>query len=233
MPAGLQGMMVAAMLAALMSSLSAVFNSSSTIFTMDFYKKFKPEASEKELVNVGRVATVIMVVLGVAWIPFMSRVSSQLWLYLQSVQAYISPPITAVFLLGVFWRRINGHGALAALIAGFLLGGIRFVLEVGFGGAIPPGFLGWYIGMNFLHFAVLMFAICVAILVIVSLLTPAPATRKVSGLTWQTVREEILQDRTVASALVVAEETSAQRRLNVIFAGVLVATIVSLWIYFA
>ena len=233
MPAGLQGVMVAAMLAALMSSLSAVFNSSSTIFTMDFYKKFKPEASEKELVNVGRVATVIMVVLGVAWIPFMGRVSSQLWLYLQSVQAYISPPITAVFLLGVFWRRINGHGALAALIAGFLLGGIRFVLEVGFGGAIPPGFLGWYIGMNFLHFAVLMFAICVAILVIVSLLTPAPAKRKVSGLTWQTVREEIAQDPTVASALVVGEETSAQRRLNVIFAGVLVATIVSLWIYFA
>jgi SSS family solute:Na+ symporter len=233
MPAGLQGVMVAAMLAALMSSLSAVFNSSSTIFTMDFYKKFKPEASERELVNVGRVATVIMVVLGVAWIPFMSRVSSQLWLYLQSVQAYISPPITAVFLLGVFWRRINGHGALAALIAGFLLGGIRFVLEVGFGGAIPPGFLGWYIGMNFLHFAVLMFAICVAILVIVSLLTPAPAERKVSGLTWQTVREEIAQDPTVASALVVAEETPTQRRLNVIFAGVLVATIVSLWIYFA
>lgn len=233
MPAGLQGVMVAAMLAALMSSLSAVFNSSSTIFTMDFYKKFKPEASEKELVNVGRVATVIMVVLGVAWIPFMSRVSSQLWLYLQSVQAYISPPITAVFLLGVFWRRINGQGAFAALIAGFLLGGIRFILEVGFGGAIPTGFLGWYIGMNFLHFAVLMFAICVVILVIVSLLTPAPARHKVSGLTWQTVREEIVQDPTVASALVVAEETPAQRRFNVIFAGMLIATIVSLWIYFA
>jgi len=235
MPAGLQGVMVAAMLAALMSSLSAVFNSSSTIFTMDFYKKFKPEASEKELVNVGRVATVIMVVLGVAWIPFMSRVSSQLWLYLQSVQAYISPPITAVFLLGIFWRRINGQGAIAALIAGFVLGGVRFILEVGFAGAMPSGFLSWYIGMNFLHFAVLMFAICVVILVIVSLLTAPPLKRKVSGLTWQTVREEIAQETSTTSAIAVpaAEETPAQRHRNLIFAGLLVATIVSLWVYFA
>jgi len=116
MPAGLQGVLIAAMLAALMSSLASVFNSSSTIFTMDFYKKFKPDASERELVTVGRLATVLMVVLGMAWIPFMGRISSQLWIYLQSVQAYISPPIAAVFLLGVFWRRINGQGALASLL---------------------------------------------------------------------------------------------------------------------
>ena len=116
MPAGLQGVMVAAMLAALMSSLSAVFNSSSTIFTMDFYKKIRPAASERQLVNVGRMATAIMVVLGLAWIPFMDRISSQLWIYLQSVQAYISPPIAAVFLLGVFWKRLNGQGAIVVAI---------------------------------------------------------------------------------------------------------------------
>src|SRR6185369_5814501 len=103
MPAGLQGIMVAAMLAALMASKAAVFNSSSTIFTMDFYKKFRPDASERQLINIGRVATVLMVGLSLLWIPFMSRISSQLWIYLQSVQAYISPPIAAVFLLGVFW----------------------------------------------------------------------------------------------------------------------------------
>ncbi|HEX8999096.1 MAG TPA: sodium:solute symporter, partial [Blastocatellia bacterium] len=130
MPAGLQGVMVAAMLAALMSSLSAVFNSSSTIFTMDFYKKFKPEASERELVNVGRVATVLMVLLGLAWIPFIGRISSQLWIYLQSVQAYVSPPIAAVFLFGLFWKRINAQGAIASLLTGFVLGAARFILEV-------------------------------------------------------------------------------------------------------
>ncbi|HEY8460650.1 MAG TPA: sodium:solute symporter, partial [Blastocatellia bacterium] len=130
MPSGLQGVMVAAMLAALMSSLSAVFNSSSTIFTMDFYKKLRPAASERRLVNVGRLTTVIMVVLGLAWIPFMDRISSQLWIYLQSVQAYISPPIAAVFLLGVFWKRANGKGAIVSLLLGFALGALRFILEV-------------------------------------------------------------------------------------------------------
>src|SRR5262245_18822627 len=110
MPVGLQGVMVAAMLAALMSSLSAVFNSSSTIFTIDFYRKLRPQATERQLVNVGRFATIIMVVLGILWIPFMDRISSQLYIYLQSVQAYIAPPIAAVFLLGVFWKRINSQG---------------------------------------------------------------------------------------------------------------------------
>jgi SSS family solute:Na+ symporter len=127
--------MIAAMLAALMSSLSAVFNSSSTIFTMDFYREWKPQASERELVRVGRLTTVVMVAVSLAWIPFMSRVSSQLWVYLQSVQAYISPPITAVFLLGVFWKRINGSGAMAALITGFILGALRFILEVAYAGS--------------------------------------------------------------------------------------------------
>src|SRR5262250_2027522 len=130
MPVGLQGVMVAAMLAALMASKAAVFNSSSTIFTMDFYKKFRPDASDRRLINVGRMATVVMVGLSLLWIPFMSRISSQLWIYLQSVQAYISPPIAAVFLLGVFWKRINGQGAIVSLLLGFALGAARFILEV-------------------------------------------------------------------------------------------------------
>src|SRR5262245_284362 len=193
MPAGLQGVMVAAMLAALMASKAAVFNSSSTIFTMDFYKKIKPDASDKHLINVGRIATVVMVGLSLLWIPFMSRISSELWTYLQSVQAYISPPIAAVFLLGVFWKRINGEGAIVSLLVGFFLGAIRFILEVIYAGKTPGGFLGFYVGINFLHFAVLMFLICVAIMVVVSLLTPAPKPAKVNGLTFQTVHEKIEQ----------------------------------------
>jgi SSS family solute:Na+ symporter len=230
MPPGLQGVLIAAMLAALMSSLASVFNSSSTIFTMDFYRKFKPAASERELVFTGRLATVIMVALGLAWIPFMGRISSQLWIYLQSVQAYISPPIAAVFLLGVFWRRINAAGAMSALVAGFLLGAARFILEVAYAGARPEGFLGWYVGMNFLHFAVLMFAVCVAVLVGASLATPAPEARKVAGLTWQTVSERIENEDAAAAA---AAEGPGAQKLNRAFAVLLIATVVSLWIYFA
>lgn len=235
MPPGLQGVLVAAMLAALMSSLASVFNSSSTIFTMDFYRKFKPEASERELVNVGRLATVLMVGLGLAWIPFMGRISSQLWIYLQSVQAYVSPPIAAVFLFGVFWKRINAKGAMSALVTGFLLGSARFILEVVYAGERPEGFLGWYVGMNFLHFAVLMFAVCVAVLVGVSLATPAPEARKVSGLTWQTVRDAIEYEDEAAGAAAAAAviESPGARRLNQAFAGLLIVTVISLWIYFA
>ena len=236
MPQGLQGVMVAAMLAALMSSLSAVFNSSSTIFTMDFYKKFQPNASEKRLVNVGRVATVLMVIVSLAWIPFMSRISGQLWIYLQSVQAYVSPPIAAVFLLGIGWKRINGQGAITSLLVGFVLGALRFILEVVYAGKLPDGFLGWFVGMNFLHFAILMFVICVVILVIVSLLTPAPVHDKVAGLTFQTAREQISMTEVESQSILAAPaeiETAGQKRLNAILAGILIVTIISLWIYFA
>lgn len=236
MPAGLQGVMVAAMLAALMSSLSAVFNSSSTIFTMDFYKKFKPEASERELVNVGRVATVLMVLLGLAWIPFIGRISSQLWIYLQSVQAYVSPPIAAVFLFGLFWKRINAQGAIASLLTGFVLGAARFILEVQLAGRQLSGFPEFFVRMNFLHFAVLMFVICLMVLIVVSLVTPAPAASKVAGLTFQTVREKIsMNDAESSSILAIPAEveTPAQRTINLVFAVGLVVIIIFLWIYFA
>src|SRR5262245_19460620 len=236
MPVGLVGVMVAALLAPLMSSLSAVFNSSSTIFTMDFYKKFRPAASERQLVNVGRLATAIMVVLGLAWIPFMDRINSQLWLYLQSVQAYISPPIAAVFLLGLFWKRLNGQGAIASLLVGFALGAIRFILEVRYAGVALSGFTEFYVRMNFLHFAAMMFVICVATLVAVSLLTPAPGSSKVNGLTFQTVKEKIAMSEVESKSIleVPAEaETPLQRRINMGLAMLLVAMVISLWVYFA
>jgi solute:Na+ symporter, SSS family len=235
MPVGLQGIMVAAMLAALMSSLSAVFNSSSTIFTIDFYRKFRPQATERKLVNVGRMTTIIMVILGILWIPFMSRISSQLYVYLQSVQAYIAPPIAAVFLLGVFWKRINSQGALSALLAGFALGALRFILEAAYAGSLPSGLLGFYVGMNFLHFAAFMFALCVLILVIVSLLTPAPGAEKVAGLTFQTVREKISMAEVESASILQAPaeaETPGQRRINTAFAGALIVIMISLWVYF-
>ena len=237
MPAGLQGVMVAAMLAALMASKAAVFNSSSTIFTMDFYKKLRPDAPERRLINVGRVATIIMVILSLLWIPFMGRISSELWTYLQSVQAYISPPIAAVFLLGVFWKRLNGQGAITSLLVGFALGAIRFILEFYYKGKAPEGpILGFYAGINFLHFAALLFAICVATLIVVSLLTPAPEASKVNGLTFQTIKEKIAMSDVESKSILERtseSESISQRHITRAFALLLIVTVISLWIYFA
>lgn len=237
LPAGLLGVMIAAMLAALMSSLSAVFNSSSTIFTMDFYKRWRPASSESHLVAVGRVATVIMVALGLAWIPFMSRISDQLYVYLQSVQAYISPPIAAVFLMGVFWKRINGQGAISALLVGFALGAIRFILEVAFPKAEGLGGpAASFVGMNFLHFAILMFVVCVVVLVGVSLMTPAPERWKVAGLTFQTVSEKIDLSEVESGSVLEApaeEETPGERAINRALALLLIIIMIALWVYFA
>lgn len=184
LPAGLRGIVVAGLLAALMSSLSSVFNSTSTLITWDIYKKLQPAASERKLVWVGRVATTTLVVFGLLWIPFMQRISGQLYQYLQSVQAYIAPPITAVFLLGLLWSRLNARGAMAALLTGFVLGMGRLVAELN--KASLHGFLFTYADINFLHFAALLFVICSAVLVLVSLGTPAPPREKIVGLTWDT-----------------------------------------------
>ncbi|HEY6945387.1 MAG TPA: sodium:solute symporter, partial [Candidatus Acidoferrum sp.] len=130
LPVGLVGLVMAALLAAVMGAMSSVFNSASTLVTLDFYKKIRPQASESQLVNFGRVATGIMVLLGLLWVPFIHYISSQLYIYLQSVQAYISPPIAACFVLGILWPRLNGSGAITSLLAGFVLGATRFILEL-------------------------------------------------------------------------------------------------------
>jgi len=170
LPVGLRGLVVAGLLAALMSSLSSVFNSTSTLITFDIYKKFRPAVSDRELVNAGRLSTIALVVLGMAWIPLMQAIEGGLFQQLQSIQAYISPPIAAVFLLGIFFKKINSWGAMWALISGAVLGVARLGLEVA--GGEYKGFLGWYVGMNFLHFALLLFALCSVILVTLSLASP-------------------------------------------------------------
>lgn len=182
LPAGLRGLVVAGLLAALMSSLSSVFNSCSTLITWDIYRKLRPQAHEKTLVLVGQLATVAMVGCGLLWIPMMKLISGQLYQYLQSVQAYISPPIAAVFLLGLFWRRVNATGAIAALVAGFILGMARLLLELN-RDSLGGGLLGWYAGVNFLHFAIFLFVACLAVLVLASLATAAPPEQQTAGLT--------------------------------------------------
>ena len=179
LPTGLVGLMIAALLAALMGGMASVFNSTSTLVTLDFYKKLKPDATEKQLVFIGRIATGGMVLLGIAWVPFITRISGQLYIYLQSVQGYISPPIAACFILGILWTRLNAQGALSSLLTGFVLGTVRFILELEFpGGAGAPDSLRWLIAMNFLHYAILMFVVCCVVLIGVSLVTPAPERKQ-------------------------------------------------------
>src|SRR5215475_403784 len=134
LPTGLVGLMIAALLAALMGGMASVFNSTSTLVTLDFYKKLKPDASERQLVLIGRLATGVMVLLGIAWVPFITRISGQLYIYLQSVQGYISPPIASCFILGILWTRMNAQGAISSLLTGFVLGTVRFILELTYPG---------------------------------------------------------------------------------------------------
>ncbi|MBN1346034.1 MAG: sodium:solute symporter [Phycisphaerae bacterium] len=189
LPAGVRGLVVGGLLAALMSSLSSVFNSSSTLFTMDVYKKVHPEASEHTLVWVGRVATGGMVVLGLLWIPFMRYVSDALYVYLQSVQAYIAPPIFAVFFLGVFVKRINGAGCMAGLVGGFVLGMARLAAEI-CKDRLTGTFLEPLATVNFLYFCLILFAASVVIIVVTSLLTAKPSEERLRGLTYATLSDE-------------------------------------------
>ena len=183
MPTGLKGLVIAGLLAALMSSLSSVFNSCSTLITYDFYKQYYPKSSEKKLIWVGQVSTVILVILGIAWIPLMKLVSNGgLFQYLQSVQAYISPPIAAVFLLGLFSRKINAKGAMASLYAGFVIGIGRLILEINKDSL--SGFWLEFTQINFLHFALLLFVICSTILISVSLISKPETIQKTKDLTF-------------------------------------------------
>ena len=194
LPSGIRGLVAGGLLAALMSSLSSVFNSCSTLFTMDIYKKLYPETDEKKLVFVGRIATGIVVLSGILWIPFIKVVSGAgLYTYLQSVQAYIAPPIASVFLLGLFWSRINASGALAALVGGFIAGMIRLGLEIKKSTLTVDGI--WYqiADLNFLYFAIFSFLTCVVVLIAVSMLTPPPDLEKINGLTYDTSKKNIAE----------------------------------------
>jgi len=231
LPTGLVGLVMAALLAAVMGAMSSVFNSASTLVTLDFYKKIRPESSEKQLVTFGRVATGGMVLLGLLWVPFIHLLSAQLYIYLQSVQAYISPPIAACFVFGILWPRLNGQGAISSLLVGFVLGASRFVSEVLDKTAhYDSGAIRWLVDMNFLHYAIFMFVVCSIVLIAVSMMYPAPDRKKLAGLTFATVGEKI--DSMDASAPHLERETPMERTMNVVFSLALVATVIGLWIRF-
>ncbi|HEY1271441.1 MAG TPA: hypothetical protein VGF08_05630, partial [Terriglobales bacterium] len=184
-----------------------------------------------------RIATGFMVLLGLLWVPFIHLISSQLYIYLQSVQAYISPPIAACFVLGILWTRLNGRGAISSLMTGFVMGAVRFICELldrSEGGHYftEGGFGRWLVDMNFLHYAILMFVICSLVLVLVSLTAPAPDRKKLAGLTFATVDEKMDLVPMHAPARKPAAETATEHTVNVIFSLALLATVIGLWIYF-
>lgn len=189
MPGGLRGLLAGGLLAALMSSLASVYNACSTLFTMDIYQKMKPEASSRELVRVGRIATGGVVVLGMIWIPLMKNINEGLYAYLQSVQSYLAPPIAAAFLLGVFSKRINAKGAYTAMVVGFIIGILKLVFEL-LKNSIGPGILYDFATMNFLYFCIALFVISVVLMIVVSLTSPAPDEAHLEGLTFATTVAE-------------------------------------------
>ena len=221
LPVGLRGLVVAGLLAALMSSLSSIFNSCSTLFTVDIYKKIYPNAPEKKLVSVGRIATTVVVILGILWIPFMKYISEGLYVYLQSVQAYIAPPIAVVFLLGLFSKRINAAGCLTGLISGFVLGMGRLAAELCKNSLEGIPVLHQFATINFLYYSLMLFAFCGVAVILVSLCTAPPSMEKLNGLTYATVSGE---DRTSSRA--------SWNKTDVIHSAIVVTIILLIYLYF-
>jgi SSS family solute:Na+ symporter len=210
LPAGLRGLVVAGLMAALMSSLSSLFNSTATLFTVDVYEKLVPGATEQQYVNVGRAATVVVVLLGLAWIPVMPLISEGgLYQYLQNVQSYLAPPITAVFLLGLFNNRINTRGAVWGMGLGFTLGIGKLVLQSLFGeGKIEsPALLAAIGDLNFLYFSGILFLICAITMVIASMSAAPPDQERIRGLTFKSLDRATVRaswdGRDVAATVVV------------------------------
>ncbi len=183
LPIGFKGLVVGGLLAALMSSLASLFNSSATLFTVDFYKKFKPQAPEKELVRVGRIATAAVVILGILWIPVMKGLGKVLYAYLQDVQSLLAPGIAAVFLLGVSSKKITSKAGITGLVTGFVLGMLRLGLRVFQEGINPDGIIyKIFIAPNWLHYEIALFFLVIILMIVVSMFTPKPDPAAIRGL---------------------------------------------------
>ncbi len=221
MPVGLRGILAGGLLAALMSSLASVYNACSTLYTIDIYKKQHPEATEKQLVRVGRIATAVIVILGMVWIPLMGRISSSLYDYLQSVQSYLAPPIAAVFLLGVFFPRLNAKGAYTAMVAGFVVGMIKLTLQL-LQDELPAGILYDFAHINFLYFCIYLFLFSVVVMVVVSFATPPPSKEQIEGLTFATTVDS---DKAASRA--------SWNAWDVALSLIVVAIIIGIFMYFS
>jgi solute:Na+ symporter, SSS family len=194
LPVGVRGIVVAGLLAALMSSLAGAFNACATLFTIDFYARLRPQTSQERLVWVGRFATAVMVLIGVLWIPVIEG-GKGLYDYLQGMQSYLAPPIFVVFFFGVFWKRLNAKGCMAALVTGFTLGIARLAIdtpvELTKGFHYTEGSFLWIMNnVFFQYYSLVILVVSAAVMVIVSYMTEAPSLERISGLTYGTVTAE-------------------------------------------
>jgi len=227
LPVGLKGLVAGGLMAALMSSLASVFNSCSTIFTLDIYKQLKPGKSEQELVKVGRIATGVIVILGICWIPIMQKIGGGvMYQYLQNVQSYIAPPVTAVFLLGILWKRVNSQAAITTLLAGLALLILRLGAEIYYQPAIAAGeqissILYTFAAINFSHMAIFMFIFSVGLCIFVTLASNPPDYQLIKGLSFGTLSDE---DKALAR--------ESYSRLDVFLSVLLLAIVIAILSYF-
>ncbi len=198
LPAGVKGLIVCGILAALMSSLASLFNSSAALFTIDFYQRYKPNTDPKKLVRIGQIATVVIVILGILWIPIMRKIGDVLYLYLQDVQSVLAPGIAAAFLMGICWKRTTPQGGMWGLIAGLVLGLIRLGSKVYYGGVLGleqgVGGGSWFQSLfydyNWLFFCGWMLVFCLAVVFLVSLFTKPKPISEIQGLVFGTSTPE-------------------------------------------
>lgn len=227
LPVGIKGLVAGGLMAALMSSLASVFNSCSTIFTIDIYKKIKPEKSEKYLVNIGKIATLVIVVLGIAWIPIMEKIGGGvMYQYLQNVQAYIGPPVTAVFLLGILWKRINAQASIVTLSAGLVLLIVRLSSEIYFQSEISSGLVVdsvffEFATINFSHMAIFIFVFSALLCVTVSILTDEPDYSRIKGLSFGTTTREMIS------------KEKSYTNFDIIFSVLLVLLVIGILLFFS
>jgi len=221
LPIGVKGIVVVGFIAALMTSLAAHFNSSATLFTIDFYKNYRPNASEHRLVWIGRMATIAVVALGLVWIPVMRGLGSVLYEYLQEVQSLIAPAIAAVFLLGVFNRRITPKAGQWGLILGFIIGMFRLGLMIFKSSIAPDSLFGMILAVNWLHFELFLFFFIMAVMVAVSIFTPRASETQLQGLTYFSQSPEQI-----------AETRNSWSRLDIITSAIVVLICVAFYVYF-
>jgi len=222
LPLGFKGLVVGGILAALMSSLASLFNSSATLFTVDFYQKYKPDAPEKELVKVGRIATVVVVVLGILWIPVMKGLGKALYAYLQDVQSMLAPGIAAVFLLGVTSKWITPKAGLIGLLTGFVLGMTRLAFKVLGSGMDQDNILYQiFLKPNGLHYEIVLFFLVIALMIVTSALTPKADPLKIKGLYFGSATPE---QKAITRA--------SWNNWDLFFSGLIIVVIVAFYAYF-
>jgi SSS family solute:Na+ symporter len=222
LPKGFTGIVVGGILAALMSSLASLFNSSSMLFTVDFYKKFKPKATEKHYVLVGRIATVVIVVLGILWIPVMKGIGKVLYEYLQDVQSLLAPGIAAVFLLGIVSKRTTPTAGFVGLVVGFTLGMLRLGLNVYYGDAVSDGFIyDLIIAPNWLHYEIALFVFVILLMIVVSFFTKPMDPAKIEGLYFGSASAE---QRAITRA--------SWNKWDVVHSAIIIAFVIAFYIYF-